>query len=154
MEEIHQYEVNLKWNHDRKGTLSSPELPQQIEVVTPPDFYKGISGFWSPEHLFVASVVSCFMTTFLGIAENSKLEYINLEIQATGVVDKVEGKFQVTEIILKPKVIIPSNMSTEKATRVIEMAEKNCLISNSIKTIIHLRSDVIKKANIILTNLI
>lgn len=83
MEEIHQYEVNLQWNQDRKGTLSSPELPQKIEVVTPPDFYKGIPGFWSPEHLFVGAVVSCFMTTFLGIAENSKLEYNNLEIQAT-----------------------------------------------------------------------
>ncbi|MFD2145737.1 OsmC family protein [Mucilaginibacter antarcticus] len=143
MEEIHQYEVNLQWNHDRKGTLSSSDLPQQIEVVTPPDFYKGIPGFWSPEHLFVASVVSCFMTTFLGIAENSKLECTNLEIQASGVVDKVEGKFQVTEIILKPTATIPSNMSTEKATRVIEMAEKNCLIANSVKTIIHLQSKVV-----------
>lgn len=143
MEEIHQYEVNLQWNQDRKGTLSSPELPQQIEVVTPPDFYKGIPGFWSPEHLFVAAVVSCFMTTFLGIAENSKLEYNNLEIQATGVVDKVEGKFQVTEITLKPKAIIPSTMSTEKAMRVMEMAEKNCLIANSVKTEIHLQSEVI-----------
>ncbi len=143
MEEIHQYEVNLQWNHDRKGTLSSPELPQQIEVVTPPDFYKGIPGFWSPEHLFVASIVSCFMTTFLSIAENSKLEYTDLRIQASGVVDKVEGKFQVTEITLKPTATIPSNMSTEKATRVIEMAEKNCLIANSVKTIIQLQSKVI-----------
>jgi peroxiredoxin-like protein len=143
MEEIHQYEVNLQWNHDRKGTLSSPGLPQQIAVVTPPDFYKGIAGFWSPEHLFVASVASCFMTTFLGIAENSKLEYSNLEIQASGVVDKVEGKFQVTEITLKPTATIPSNMSREKAMRVIEMAEKNCLIANSVKTIIHLRAGVI-----------
>ena len=143
MEEIHQYEVNLQWNHDRKGTLSSPELPQLIEVVTPPDFYKGIPGFWSPEHLFVASVASCFMTTFLGIAENSKLEYTNLEIEAKGVVNKVEGKFQVTEIILKPTATIPSNMSIEKLTRVIEMAEKNCLIANSVKTIIHLQSKVV-----------
>jgi peroxiredoxin-like protein len=143
MEEIHQYEVNLQWNHDRKGTLSSPGMPEQIEVVTPPDFYKGIPGFWSPEHLFVASVASCFMTTFLGIAENSKLEYCNLKIQATGVVDKVEGKFQVTYITLNPTATIPSNVSKEKAMRVIEMAERNCLIANSVKTIIQLRAEVI-----------
>jgi organic hydroperoxide reductase OsmC/OhrA len=83
------------------------------------------------------------MTTFLSIAENSKLEYTNLEIEAKGVVNKVEGKFQVTEIILKPTATIPSNMSIEKLTRVIEMAEKNCLIANSVKTIIHLQSKVV-----------
>ncbi|MEX2411630.1 MAG: hypothetical protein WD607_09740 [Candidatus Paceibacterota bacterium] len=73
MENTHQYEVNLQWNSERKGTLSSPVLPSQIEVATPPGFPKGMPGIWSPEHLFVAAVNSCVMTTFLPLRKTQKL---------------------------------------------------------------------------------
>ena len=72
---MHTYDVNLTWKENRKGTLSSPVLEQSIEVVTPPEFPKGIEGLWSPEHLFTAAVNSCMMTTFLAIAENFKLAF-------------------------------------------------------------------------------
>lgn len=142
MSDKHTYEVNLQWNNDRKGTLSSPVLPNQIEVATPPDFPKGMEGIWSPEHLFVAAVNSCLMTTFLAIAENSKIEYISFESNAVGIVGQVEGKYAVTEIFLKPKLIIPSSQPADRAKRVLEMTEKNCLISNSIKSKITLESTV------------
>ena len=58
MENTHPYEVNVEWTQDRKGTLSSLVLTQQIEVATPPDFPKGIPNIWSPEHLFVAAINS------------------------------------------------------------------------------------------------
>jgi peroxiredoxin-like protein len=132
------FEVNLQWNNDRKGTLSSPVLPGRIEVATPPDFPKGMAGIWSPEHLFVAAVNSCFMTTFLSIAENSKMEFISFDCNAVGIVDKVEGKYRVTEITLKPTIIIPSSLPEDKAKRIVEMTEKACLISNSINSKINL----------------
>ena len=143
MSELHQYEVNLKWTEDRKGTINSPVLPLEIEIATPPDFPKGIAGLWSPEHLFVAAINSCFMTTFLAIAENSKLEFISFDCKALGIVDKVDGKYQVTEVTLKPSVFISDNNSNDRAIRVMEMSEKNCLISNSVKTIVHLEPKVV-----------
>lgn len=63
MEEKHNYQVSLKWKEAKMGVMSAPGLDQQIEVVTPPEFEGGIPGKWSPEHLFTASVLSCFMTT-------------------------------------------------------------------------------------------
>jgi peroxiredoxin-like protein len=130
----HNYEVNLQWNNDRKGTISSPVLPSQIEVATPPDFPKGIPGIWSPEHLFVAAVNSCLMTTFLAIAENSKMEFISFECNAVGKVDQVEGKYMVTEIVLKPKVVVSSIIQEDRMLRILEKSEKACLVSNSIKS--------------------
>lgn len=97
---MHTYKVDLNWEEGRKGFVKSPELNSSIEVATPPDFPKGIEGIWSPEHLFVASVESCFMTTFLAIAENSKLEFNSLKAHTIGKVDKVEGHYMVTEISL------------------------------------------------------
>jgi len=134
MENNHNYEVNLQWNNDRKGTISSPVLPSQIEVATPPDFPKGIPGIWSPEHLLVAAVSSCLMTTFLAIAENSKVEFISFECNAIGKVDKVDGKFAVTEITLRPKLVVPSTAHQDRMLRILEMSEKACLISNSINS--------------------
>jgi len=50
--EKHVYNLSLKWENDRKGIMSSPELPTTIEVATPPEFDKGMPNIWSPEHFF------------------------------------------------------------------------------------------------------
>lgn len=130
------YEVNLAWTKDRKGVISSPALQQSTEIATPPEFPKGIEGIWSPEHLFVAAIESCLMTTFLAVAENSKLEFESFSSHATGKLDKVEGKYMMTEVLLRPTLVINNPEHQEKAKRVLEMSEKACLISNSVKSTI------------------
>ena len=143
MEETHKYEVNVEWTQDRKGMLSSPVLTTQIEVATPPDFPKGVPNIWSPEHLFVAAINSCVMNTFFAIAENSDLSYVSFKSNAVGKVEKIDGNYQVTEITLHPVLIISDEANSERAMRILEMSEKNCLISNSVKTIIHLEPKVV-----------
>lgn len=130
----HQYNVNLKWNADRVGEVSSPELNSKIEVATPPQFPKGVEGIWSPEHFFTAAVNSCFMTTFLAIAENSRLEFKEFTCNAVGMLDQVEGKYLMTEVILNPTLVITKEEDKEKALRVLDKSEKACLISNSINS--------------------
>jgi peroxiredoxin-like protein len=130
----HQYNVNLKWNADRVGEVSSPELNSKIEVATPPQFPKGVEGIWSPEHFFTAAVNSCFMTTFLAIDENSRLEFKEFNCNAVGILDQVDGKFLMTEVILSPTLVITKEDDKEKALRVLDKSEKACLISNSINS--------------------
>ena len=142
----HIYNVNLKWESDRKGLISSPELQTTIEVATPPEFDKGMPNIWSPEHLFTASVLSCFMTTFLAISEYSKLDFISFECSSDGILEKIEGKYLMTKIIVKPILTIADLNKIEKAQRVLELSEKACLISNSIK------SEVILKPTINIEN--
>jgi len=136
----HYYTVKIEWNKDRKGVMCSPELNAAamnsgcIEVATPPEFPKGMPGIWSPEHLFTASVSSCLMTTFLAIAENSKLEFTAFHCDSKGKLEQVEGKFLMTEILLEPTVTIVHEKDRERAERVLAKAEAACLISNSIKS--------------------
>lgn len=136
--ESHVYNVNVNWNIDRKGVMCSPELNQDagscIEVATPPEFPKGIPGIWSPEHLFTAAVSSCLMTSFLAIAENSKLNFTSFNCKSRGILEQVDGKYLMSEIILEPEVTIPDEKDYEKAIRILEKSEKACLISNSIKS--------------------
>jgi peroxiredoxin-like protein len=141
--EAHKYHVDLEWTMDRKGEISSPTLNQKLEVATPPEFPKGMPGIWSPEHLFTAAISSCFMTTFLAIAENFNLEFTSLTCPAQGILDKKDGKYAMTEIILKPVLTIPNVDDREKAEKVMIKAEKACLISNSITSVIHLETTVL-----------
>jgi len=121
--------------------LSAPQLPD-LEVDAPPEF-KGHDGVWTPEHLFVAAVNTCFMTTFLAIAENSKLEFVSFSADAKGKLEKLEGQgFIMTEVVLRPKLLISHARDAERASRILEKAEKHCLISNSIKTETKLQPEV------------
>jgi len=140
---MHNYNVNLQWKVGRIGQMVSPELNEQITVATPPEFEGGVPGIWSPEHLFTASVVSCFMTTFLAIAGFSKLEFEAFDCEATGVLDKVDGKFMMTEVELRPKLILSDESKMERALRILEKAEANCLISNSVKSKISLKPEIV-----------
>jgi organic hydroperoxide reductase OsmC/OhrA len=139
--DAHFYNVDVIWKQDRQGLLSSPELDNSekvlnngIEVATPPEFPKGMSGIWSPEHLFTAAVSSCLMTTFLSIAENSKLEFTHYDCKSRGKLEKVDGRFIMSEIILEPSVTIVNEIDREKAERILNKSEVACLISNSIRS--------------------
>lgn len=137
--ESHTYHVNLAWSQARKGTICSPELMVAnsdqacMEIATPPEFPKGIPGIWSPEHLFTASVVSCFMTTFLAIAENSKLNFKSFTCDSTGTLAMEDGKLQMTEVNLFPSVTLVNEEDRQRAYKVLLKTEGACLISNSIK---------------------
>lgn len=137
------YHVNLNWTSERRGILSSPELNQNIEVATPLPFPHGIAGVWSPEHLLTAAVVSCFMTTFLAIAENSKLEFQNFKCDSKGKIEQIDGKFLMTEIILEPTLEINSENDLAKAQKILAKSEAACLISNSIKSKVAMNPRVI-----------
>jgi len=139
--ESHYYSVDIQWNRDRQGIMCSPDIgkpltPESgcIEIATPPEFPKGIPGIWSPEHLFTASVSSCLMTTFLAIAENSKLEFTAFTCKSKGKLEKVDGKFLMSEITLEPHVTIIHEQDRERAERIIRKSEEACLISKSIKS--------------------
>jgi len=136
------YEVKINWKKDRKGILCSKALQSKIEVATPPEFPKGIAGLWSPEHLLVAAVNSCLMTTFLAVAENSKFEFINFESNAVGKLEKVDGKYAISEIKLCPIVSVAEAEDKEKAERILRKAEAACIISNSIKSRIILQPEI------------
>lgn len=141
--EPHLYNVDISWTKDRQGELSSPELSAIVEIATPPQFPKGVEGIWSPEHLFTSAVASCLMTTFLSIAENSKLEFTAFSCKSHGKLEQVEGKFLMTEVILEPNVTIVNESDREKAQRVLQKSEQHCLISNSIKSKVTMKTNII-----------
>ncbi len=147
--ESHTYTIDLDWVADRKGIMCSPELLEHsvgnsscLEVATPPEFPHGIPGIWSPEHLYTAAVNSCFMTTFLAVAENSQLEFSAFSCSAKGVLAKVDGKYEMTKVHLAPIITIPYEKDRERTERIAHKAEAACLISRSIKSVVSLHPTI------------
>ncbi len=141
MADTHLYNTTVTWTEGRVGTISEETLPS-ITVATPPEFPKGVPNIWSPEHLFVAAANVCLMTTFLAIAENSNLRFSSYTSDATGKLEKVDGKFMISEITLSPKIKLVNAADAEKAKKIIEKSEAHCLISNSMKTTILLQPEI------------
>ncbi|HXK61505.1 MAG TPA: OsmC family protein [Acidobacteriota bacterium] len=133
------YDNRIVWKGEKRGQVSGVDLPS-LEVATPPEF-GGHEGAWSPEQCFVAAVNTCLMTTFLAIAQLSKLSFESYEAEASGKLEKPEGQvMQFTEITIRPRLVITHSRDLERAGRLLEKAEKQCLISNSIKAAVRVEA--------------
>ena len=142
MENIHYYDTEVGWLGNRLGYLRSSAGLPVLEIASPPEF-QGQPNTWTPEHLFVASLNSCYMATFIAIAEMSKLEIVRFTSRAVGKLEKAELQgYRVTEIVLKPTLVIKHERDAERARRLLEKAERNCFISNSILTDVKLDSEI------------
>jgi organic hydroperoxide reductase OsmC/OhrA len=141
----HSYEVAVDWIEDRVGILNSPDLNDDLQVATPPEFPKGVDRIWSPEHLFTAAVNSCLMTTFLSIADNSKLEFKTFTSKAYGKLEMKDGKYVMSEITLMPVLTISKAEDRDKALKILQKSEAACLISNSIKSAIIFKPEVLTR---------
>ncbi|HEX9145454.1 MAG TPA: OsmC family protein [Candidatus Binatia bacterium] len=135
------YETEVEWKGERAGKLAGVGLPS-VSVGAPPEF-NGREGNWSPEQLLVASVNTCYMLTLIAIAENSKIGLVSLISSAKGKLEKVQGAgYQITEITIKPKVVVASPKDVERVSRIVEKAKQNCFVSNSIKSSITVEPEI------------
>lgn len=127
----HHYDVGLRWNGARQGTLSAPPRPGL--VAGPPPQFDGQEDWWSPEHLLLASVNLCLMTTFLALADRAKVRILAYDCRASGTLDKMPQGLVFTEITLKP-VLRAGPGDQERAEALLQTAKKYCIVSNSLKT--------------------
>jgi peroxiredoxin-like protein len=142
----HVYEARLSGGRTGYATLSAPGLPR-LSTAPPPD-YDGPGDAWSPEHLLLASVEACFLFTLRAVAAASQLGFTNLELASAGTVDRADGVVRFTEIVLRPRLTVPDGTNRDRAIRVMEKAERACLVSQSLRTSIRLESEVIVESQL------
>jgi organic hydroperoxide reductase OsmC/OhrA len=130
----------------RQGEVGgSPEVPALV-FSAPPEF-KGQQGVWTPEHFFTASVATCFITTFEAIAEFSKFAFDGLAVAAEGLLGKADGGFRFTRVIVKPTLTVSREEDRERGLRLLEKAERGCLISRSLSTEITLQPTILVRTS-------
>lgn len=131
MEAKRSYEVRAKCTKPRSGVVASDAVPRPISFSAPPEL-SGEPGVWTPEHFFIAAVVTCYVSTFSGMSEASKFPFVSLEVEADGVLEKQPEGWRFTEIKLHPSLKIAHENDRERATRLLQKAEQGCLVARSI----------------------
>lgn len=131
------FESKIKWIEDTKGLITSLAVADSIKVATPKVF-KGIGGdMWSPEHLLISAVSSCFMTTYLFYAKQKGLAIFHFECEAIGQVKLENNKLKFTVINIYPKVEVEKQEWADLAKEVIELTKQNCLVAKALSVIIY-----------------
>lgn len=141
MIDTHDYPLHLESTGPKTGMLTSDEGLPKLDVASPPEF-GGPAGTWSPEHLFVAAVSGCLMTTFRAIAAMSNLDVVEYTDDPVGRLVREESLFRIESVTLRPKVVISDPDKVDKAWRLLEKAERACLISRSVSAEILLEGSV------------
>ncbi len=129
-----QYNVNTSWKYEKLGIIKSSVLDNIIEVATPPEFTGGIAGIWTPEHLLIGAISSCFMTTFLVIAEKMRLKFSHFNCDTVLLIENSEGKLSVPQITIHPIVTINNDKMSSKGLKVLDITAKTFIINTILKT--------------------
>jgi peroxiredoxin-like protein len=146
MERRYTYKASASWElHQRGYVKAGNDIPYVLNFSAPPDF-GGEPGLWTPEHLLLASVAGCFVATFRAMAERSNLEFRAIEVPVEGVVEKQEGGLRFTRIVVRPEIAIFREEDRERTGRLLEKAERGCLIARSLSSEIVLQANVLVEA--------
>ncbi len=126
----HRYVVDASGGSTGTVLLSSSGLPT-LQTAAPVQF-GGPGDQWSPETLLVGAAADCFLLTFRAIAAASKFSWTALRCNAEGLLERVDGTARFTQLLLRARLTVPPGTDADKARRLLEKAEKGCLITNSL----------------------
>ncbi|MBL7825340.1 MAG: OsmC family protein [Saprospiraceae bacterium] len=132
MEHTMLFKLKAGLEPDGIASLHAPDVQEVVYSTTPPEFPGGKAGYWSPETMLLGATVGCFLNTFQVFAQKLKLPYESITCEATGTVDRVDGKFGFTGITLFPKLILSDEAAEQAAAGALDKAHRYCLISNSL----------------------
>ncbi|HSM13854.1 MAG TPA: OsmC family protein [Thermoanaerobaculia bacterium] len=147
MSELHgTYSASVRWTGGKQGVATSDDGLPELEIASPPQF-GGPGGRWTPEHLFVEAATACWMTTFLAVAELSRLAVAEVSATGEGQLEKGDDRrFSIARIVLRPRVAVSREEDREKALRLVQKAEDSCLIARSMRSEIVLEPEVVVAA--------
>jgi organic hydroperoxide reductase OsmC/OhrA len=138
----HRYTVTAAGQTAGDIELFSPGLVP-LRSAAPPEF-DGPLGRWSPETLLIGAIGDCYVLTFRSIAAASQLPWTSLRCDVTGVLDRVDGILQFTRANLRATLEVSGEVDADRTRRILEKAERHCLITNSLSASIELEIAIVK----------
>ena len=121
------------YSRDLDVMLGSIALPMSAA----PGF-RGDASRANPEQLFVAALSACQALTYLFLAAKNGVVVTAYRDEAEGRLGVVEGRMQVSRVVLRPHVTLADRASEPKARELVEKAHHDCFIANSTTTPVQL----------------
>ncbi len=106
---------------------------EALTTAAPAEF-DGPGDQWSPETLFAAAVADCFILSFKAIAAASRFDYRGISCEAEAKLDRVDKVTSFTEVKVIASLTVSTEDQVDRGLKLLEKAEHNCLITNSLKS--------------------
>jgi organic hydroperoxide reductase OsmC/OhrA len=135
------YEARLRWtgstglgweNYDREHAVTAPPAEPELRLTTGES--QGDPAVLNPEQLLVMAASSCQMLSFLHLAAKARIDVIEYEDEVNAVMPLDEQPIHITEITLRPRIVIAGDASEERVRKLVHTAHEHCFIANSLKS--------------------
>ncbi len=131
MEEALRFRIVAWWASGRTGIAKSSSAPNAIHFSSPPAL-GGVEDWWTPEDLLLCAVASCYTTTFRSVAEHSRFEYTDLQVEVEGDISRAETGYNFGEVLIRANLTVPPAADHARALKLLHKAEGLCLVSRAL----------------------
>ena len=138
----HHYTTTLSWRgstslgyekYSRGHEMAAPPATAALQMSSDPAF-RGDPALLNPEQLLVMAAASCQMLSFLAVAARKRVNVVEYDDQAEGFMPEDHKPVRITRILLKPRIVVETPADPEALQKMVELAHRECFISNSLKT--------------------
>ncbi len=146
----HSFRARLRWTKGGQGVTSGNHRVEfagrePVEVSAAPQ-YRGDPSKVNPEELFLASLASCQMLTYLTLATRAGIDVLAYEDGAEATLAMAERKMRLTEVVLRPHITVGAATDEAKARSLVESAHDGCFIANSVACAVRVEAEIIRSS--------
>lgn len=136
---INTYETRVHWtgstglgweNYDRTHLAAAPGAEQEVRLTTGES--KGDSSILNPEQLLLMAASSCQMLWFLHLAAKARVDVLEYEDSATALMPTDRQPVRITEITLRPRIVVAGDASEARVRKLANTAHEHCFVANSL----------------------
>jgi organic hydroperoxide reductase OsmC/OhrA len=144
----HAFHARLNWKKGGEGVAAGNHRVEfegrpAIEVSAAPQ-YRGDPSKLNPEELFLASLASCQMLTYLALASRAGIDVIAYEDAAEATLTIADRKMRITEVVLRPRITVAGSADETKARSLVSAAHDGCFIANSVTSAVRTEAEVVR----------
>ncbi len=128
----HVYSATASGSQTGEVSLDAPGLARLTSAPAPQ--FGGPGTLWSPEALLTAALADCFILTFRAVSAAALFGWLRLDCRVEGLLDRLGRQTRFINFNLHATLTIAPGADRTKARRLLEQAERACLLINSLNS--------------------
>jgi len=131
MADSYEFHAGVEWRGKRLCEAFVGKERKSRGIVSPAVEFNGLEGAQNPEEMLVEALASCLLFTFLHFVSKNEINLISYRNQVTGDLIKGKSGFAFTKFRIHLDITVGKGHK-EKAEEAAHLAERFCLVSNSL----------------------
>jgi organic hydroperoxide reductase OsmC/OhrA len=143
----HTFSARVEWRAGGEGIAAAThrvefEGSSTLELSAAPQ-YRGDPSKPNPELLFVTSLSSCQLLSFLAQAGRAGVRVLAYEDRPEGTLAIKDRKMRITDVVLRPRITVAQGTDEAKVRHLVEAAHEVCFIANSVACEVRLEPEIV-----------